>query len=48
MQIIQITNNKEIDMTSIILKQMMGEITRDEVLQIINDNIVKNSDEYEK
>ncbi len=47
MQIIQITNNKEIDMTSLILKQMMGEITRDEVLQVINDNIVKNSDEYE-
>jgi len=48
MQIIQITNNKEIDMTSLILKQMMGEITRNEVLQVINDNIVKNSDEYEK
>jgi len=48
MQIIQVTNNKEIDMTSIILKQMMGEVTRDEVLQVINDNIVKNSDEYEK
>ena len=47
MQIIQKTNNKEIDMTSLILKQMMGEITRDEVLQVINDNIVKNSDEYE-
>jgi len=47
MRIIQITNNKEIDMTSLILKQMMGEITRDEVLQVINDNIVKNSDEYE-
>ena len=48
MQFTQITNNKKIDMTSLILKQMMGEITRDEVLQIINDNIVKNSDEYEK
>ena len=48
MQIIQVTNNKEIDMTSLILKQMMGEMTRDEVLQVINDNIVKNSDEYEK
>ena len=48
MQIVQITNNKEIDMTSLILKQMMGEITRDEVLQVINDNTVKNSDEYEK
>ena len=47
MQIIQITNNKEIDITSLILKQMMGEITRNEVLQVINDNIVKNSDEYE-
>ena len=42
MQIIQVTNNKEIDMTSLILKQMMGEITRDEVLKVINDNIVKN------
>ena len=29
MQFTQITNNKEIDMTSLILKQMMGEITRD-------------------
>jgi hypothetical protein len=48
MQFIQVTNNKEIDMTSLILKQMMGEITREEVLQVINDNIVKNSDEYEK
>ncbi len=48
MQIIQVTNNKEIDMTSLILKQMMGEITRDEVLQVINDNIIKNSNEYEK
>jgi len=48
MQFIQITNNKEIDMTSLILKQIMGEITRDEVLQVINDNIIKNSDEYEK
>jgi hypothetical protein len=48
MRFIQITNNKEIDMTSLILKQIMGEITRDEVLQVINDNIIKNSDEYEK
>ena len=48
MRIVQTTNNKEIDMTSLILKQMMGEITRDEVEQVINDNIVKNSDEYEK
>ena len=48
MRIVQTTNNKEIDMTSLILKQMMGEITRDEVLQVINDNIIKNSDEYEK
>ena len=39
MQFIQITNNnKEIDMTSLILKQMKGEITRDEVLQIIKNN----------
>ena len=45
MQFIQINNNKEIDMTSLILKQLQGEITRDEVLQVINDNIVKNSDE---
>ena len=48
MQFIQITNNKEIDMTSLILKQMMGELTRDEVQQVINDNIVKNSDKYEE
>jgi hypothetical protein len=47
MKVIQIINNKEIDMTSLILKQMMGELTRDEVEQIINDNIIKNSDEYE-
>ena len=45
MQFIQITNGKEVDMTSIILKQIQGEITRDEVLQVINDNIIKNSDE---
>ena len=38
MQFIQITNGKEIDMTSLILKQMQGEITRDEVLQIIKNN----------
>jgi hypothetical protein len=38
MQFIQITNGKEIDMTSVILKQISGEITRDEVLQIIKDN----------
>lgn len=38
MQFIQITNGKEIDMTSIILKQLQGEITRDEVLQIIKKN----------
>jgi hypothetical protein len=38
MQFIQITKNKEIDMTSLILKQMKGEITRDEVLQIIKNN----------
>jgi hypothetical protein len=45
MQFIQIINGKEIDMTSLILKQIQGDITRDEVLQVINDNIVKNSDE---
>ena len=38
MQFIQITNGKEIDMTSIILKQMTGEITRDEVFKIIKEN----------
>jgi len=38
MQFIQITNGKEIDMTSVILKQISGEITRNEVLQIIKDN----------
>jgi len=48
MRVVQIVNDKEIDMTSLILKQMMGELTRDEVEQVINDNIVKNSDEYEK
>ena len=48
MRVIQIINNKEIDMTSLILKQMKGEMTRDEVEQVINDNIAKNSDEYEK
>tara|TARA_Y100000996_G_scaffold262349_1_gene206427 strand:+ start:115 stop:240 length:126 start_codon:yes stop_codon:yes gene_type:complete len=41
MQFIQITNNKEIDMTSLILKQMSGDITRDEVLQIIKENYEK-------
>jgi hypothetical protein len=41
MQFIQITNNKEIDMTSLILKQMSGEITQDEVLQIIKENYEK-------
>ena len=45
MQFIQTINGKEIDMTSLILKQIQGEITRDEVLKVINDNIVKNSDE---
>jgi hypothetical protein len=48
MRVVQIINNKEIDMTSLILKQMTGELTRDEVEQVINDNIIKNSDEYEK
>ena len=47
MQFIQKTNNKEIDITSLILKQVQGELTRDEVIQIINDNIVKNSDEIQ-
>ncbi len=38
MQFIQITNGKEIDMTSLILKQMSGEITRDKILKIIKEN----------
>jgi len=38
MQFIQITNGREIDMTSLILKQISGEITRDEVLKIIKEN----------
>ena len=38
MQFIQIANGKEIDMTSIILKQMSGEITRDKILKIIKEN----------
>ena len=41
MQFIQITNGKEIDMTSLILKQMKGEINRNEVLQIIKENYEK-------
>ncbi len=41
MQFIQITNGKEIDMTSLILKQMSGEITRDEILKIIKENYEK-------
>ena len=41
MQFIQTINGKEIDMTSIILKQISGEITRDEVLQIIKENYEK-------
>ena len=45
MQFIQVTNGKESDMTSLIIKQIQGELTRDEVLQVINDNIIKNSDE---
>ena len=45
MQFIQKTNTTEIDITSLIRNQVQGELTRDEVIQIINDNIVKNSDE---
>lgn len=45
MQFIQVTNNKEIDVTSLIIKQIQGDLTKDEVLQVINDNIIKNSDE---
>ena len=47
MQFIQVTNNKEIDMTSLIIKQIQGDLTKDEVLQVINDNIIKNSDEIQ-
>ena len=45
MQFIQETNGKEIDVTSLIIKQIQGDLTKDEVLQVINDNIIKNSDE---
>jgi len=45
MQFIQVTNGKEIDVTSLIIKQIQGDLTKDEVLQVINDNIIKNSDE---
>jgi hypothetical protein len=45
MQFTQVTNGKEIDMTSLIIKQIQSELTQDEVLQVINDNIIKNSDE---
>ena len=45
MQLTQKNNDKQIDVTSLIIKQVQGELTRDEVIQIINDNIVKNSDE---
>ena len=45
MQFTQVTNDKEIDMTSLIIKQIQSELTQDEVLQVINDNIIKNSDE---
>ena len=38
MQFIQTINGKEIDMTSLILKQIQGDITRDEVLQVIKNN----------
>lgn len=47
MQFIQVTNNKEIDVTSLIIKQIQGDLTKDEVLQVINDNIIKNSDEIQ-
>ena len=44
MQYIQtLPNGVQIDMTYLILKQLQGEITRDELQQVINDNIVKNS-----
>ena len=45
MQFTQKTNDKEIDATSLIIKQIQGDLTKDEVLQVINDNIIKNSDE---
>ena len=47
MQFIQVTNGKEIDVTSLIIKQIQGDLTKDEVLQVINDNIIKNSDEIQ-
>ena len=46
MQYIQtLPNGVQIDITYLILKQLQGEVTRDELQQVINDNIVKNSDE---
>ena len=45
MQFTQKNNDKEIDATSLIIKQIQGDLTKDEVLQVINDNIIKNSDE---
>ena len=41
MQYIQtLPNGVQIDMTYLILKQLQGEVTRDELQQVINDNIV--------
>ena len=46
MQYIQtLPNGVKIDMTYLILKQLQSEVTRDELQQVINDNVVKNSDE---
>ena len=45
MQLTQKNNDKKIDVTSLIIKQIQGDLTKDEVLQVINDNIIKNSDE---
>lgn len=35
--ILNLENGKQIDMSSYIMKQMMGEMTRDQVLEKINE-----------
>ena len=35
--ILNLKNGKQIDMSSYIIKQMMGEMTRDQVLEKINE-----------
>ena len=37
-KIVQNVNGKEIDMTSVINRQMAGELTREQVLKIIENN----------